>query len=228
MQDYTQAVARAMREVQPDGPYSLIGFSSGGNLAVEVAALLESQGQKVDTLWVVDSYAPGTIYLTSQLARWKGHFDEIVGLPLHEIPRHLRFRARRMFGRLPKRRRGETELEFKLRLAEERAEKAQKNYAASAVKTAIHWTRASGTMAENFWATFVDPTETGGWIDLCSEVKVYRFECGHHAMLKEPQLGRLADHISESLRACRAPELECDGGHHMAVCREPAAVEPCA
>ena len=228
MQDYTQAVARAMRDVQPDGPYSLIGFSSGGNLAVEVAAFLESQGQKVDTLWVVDSYAPGTIYLTSQLARWKGHFDEILGLPLHEIPGHLRFRARRMFGRLPKRRRGETELEFKLRLAEERAEKAQKNYAASSVRTAIHWTRASGTMAENFWATFVDPTETGGWIDLCSEVKVYRFECGHHAMLKEPQLGRLADHISESLRAGGAPALECDGSHHMAVCRKPSAVEPCA
>nr|WP_082481427.1 alpha/beta fold hydrolase [Pseudomonas sp. Leaf127] len=44
--------------LQPEGPYHLLGWSSGGALAMEVAHLLERKGEKVNLLALVDSMMP--------------------------------------------------------------------------------------------------------------------------------------------------------------------------
>jgi surfactin synthase thioesterase subunit len=51
---------RLMREVQPVGPYLLLGYCSGAVVAFEMALQLEAQGEKVKRLVLVDSVAPGT------------------------------------------------------------------------------------------------------------------------------------------------------------------------
>jgi thioesterase domain-containing protein len=48
----------AMRAVQPDGPYYLGGYSSGGVVAFEMAHQLQSQGNQVGLLALFDTYAP--------------------------------------------------------------------------------------------------------------------------------------------------------------------------
>ncbi|UPJ46488.1 non-ribosomal peptide synthase/polyketide synthase [Bradyrhizobium sp. 200] len=48
--------AREIRQMQPHGPYSLIGWSLGGLLASLVAAELERGGERVDCLAMVDSF----------------------------------------------------------------------------------------------------------------------------------------------------------------------------
>ena len=53
--DYAQYI----RQKQADGPYHLLGWSLGGTLAVLVAQELESQGQQVKFLGLVDSFMPG-------------------------------------------------------------------------------------------------------------------------------------------------------------------------
>ncbi|MBM4202175.1 MAG: AMP-binding protein, partial [Gammaproteobacteria bacterium] len=50
---------RRMLEVQPQGPYYVLGWSLGGALAMDVAHQLEQGGQQVAFLGLVDSYAPG-------------------------------------------------------------------------------------------------------------------------------------------------------------------------
>jgi acyl-CoA synthetase (AMP-forming)/AMP-acid ligase II len=50
---------RLMREVQPVGPYSLVGYCSGAWVAFEMARQLEVQGDKVERLVLIDSVAPG-------------------------------------------------------------------------------------------------------------------------------------------------------------------------
>jgi thioesterase domain-containing protein len=50
---------RCLREVQPAGPYSLGGWSMGGVVAFEMARQLEQQGETVDLLVLIDSFAPG-------------------------------------------------------------------------------------------------------------------------------------------------------------------------
>jgi amino acid adenylation domain-containing protein len=49
-----------LREAQPAGPYTLGGWSIGGVVAFEMARQLERQGESVDLLVLLDSYAPGS------------------------------------------------------------------------------------------------------------------------------------------------------------------------
>jgi thioesterase domain-containing protein len=48
----------SMRAVQPEGPYLVTGFSSGGVVAFEVAQQLAAAGQRVALLALLDTYAP--------------------------------------------------------------------------------------------------------------------------------------------------------------------------
>ncbi|WP_336159050.1 amino acid adenylation domain-containing protein [Amycolatopsis sp. VC5-11] len=45
-----------IRRVQPEGPYRLLGWSFGGNLAHETAVLLQESGAKVELLAIADGY----------------------------------------------------------------------------------------------------------------------------------------------------------------------------
>jgi amino acid adenylation domain-containing protein len=47
---------RQIRSVQPEGPYRLLGWSFGGVVAHAMATLLQSAGQRVDLLGMLDSY----------------------------------------------------------------------------------------------------------------------------------------------------------------------------
>jgi amino acid adenylation domain-containing protein len=47
-----------IRLVQPDGPYHLLGWSSGGNIAHAMATRLQSGGDEVALLAMLDSYGP--------------------------------------------------------------------------------------------------------------------------------------------------------------------------
>ena len=46
----------SMRTVQPDGPYLVAGYSSGGVVAFEVAQQLAAAGQQVALLALLDTY----------------------------------------------------------------------------------------------------------------------------------------------------------------------------
>lgn len=52
---------RAIRSVQPGGPYRLAGHSFGGWVAFELACRLSAQGEQVDPLVLIDTEAPTTV-----------------------------------------------------------------------------------------------------------------------------------------------------------------------
>ena len=56
IQEMAQSYVKAIRLLQPGGPYSLLGWSFGGVVAHEMAYLLEAEGQKVCQLILIDSY----------------------------------------------------------------------------------------------------------------------------------------------------------------------------
>lgn len=47
---------RLMREYQPHGPYQILGWSFGGNVAHAMAAQLQNAGEEVSLLALLDSY----------------------------------------------------------------------------------------------------------------------------------------------------------------------------
>ncbi|MFJ4581858.1 amino acid adenylation domain-containing protein [Streptomyces echinatus] len=51
-----------IREVQPHGPYQLMGWSSGGAVAHAIAGLLRDQGERVHLLAMLDTTVPGPDY----------------------------------------------------------------------------------------------------------------------------------------------------------------------
>ena len=60
IEDIAADCITAMRSAQPAGPYRLLGFSSGGTVAYEMAQQLRAAGEQVDFLGLLDTWAPGT------------------------------------------------------------------------------------------------------------------------------------------------------------------------
>ncbi|MFE0652995.1 amino acid adenylation domain-containing protein [Streptomyces sp. NPDC059534] len=56
--DMVRDYAEHIRTVQPVGPYRLLGWSVGGNIAHAVAAHLVAEGEEVEFLALLDSYPP--------------------------------------------------------------------------------------------------------------------------------------------------------------------------
>ncbi len=55
--EFAEAYLAQIRQVQPQGPYILVGYSFGGTVAYEVANLLLNQGEKIKLLVLIDSWA---------------------------------------------------------------------------------------------------------------------------------------------------------------------------
>ncbi|CAG2056652.1 unnamed protein product [Timema podura] len=72
LQDSSAIIVKQMRNIQPVGPYNLVGVSWGGILALELARELQSQDQKIQ-LFLLDG-APDT---TQSIAKLLGTGDEL-------------------------------------------------------------------------------------------------------------------------------------------------------
>ncbi len=89
-----------LREIQPHGPYLLGGRSSGGTIAFEMACQLETAGEKVALLALLDTFPagyfkllPGNSSLGQRLARrakkWQSHLTNLQELNAIEKLRYL-------------------------------------------------------------------------------------------------------------------------------------------
>ncbi|MCP4661368.1 MAG: alpha/beta fold hydrolase, partial [bacterium] len=58
IEEMAEHYVEAIREVQPEGPYDLGGWSMGGLVALEMARQLAEQNQRVERLVLIDSRAP--------------------------------------------------------------------------------------------------------------------------------------------------------------------------
>ena len=63
IEDMAEFYLEAVRDLQPHGPYVLVGFSLGGLVTLEMAQRLIASGEKVALLAMLDSY-PHTTYLS--------------------------------------------------------------------------------------------------------------------------------------------------------------------
>jgi aspartate racemase len=85
IEDMAACYVDALREVQPHGPYFLVGYSAGGLVAFEMARQLHADGQQVGLVGLLDAFGGNhySLPLPSRLARW-GRFQ------LRRIKRHAR------------------------------------------------------------------------------------------------------------------------------------------
>ncbi|WP_129661312.1 amino acid adenylation domain-containing protein [Rothia halotolerans] len=60
LQELAEGYVRTMRELQPEGPYHLLGYSFGGTLAHAMASILAAEGEAVAFLGVLDAEPVGS------------------------------------------------------------------------------------------------------------------------------------------------------------------------
>ncbi|MDD5350311.1 MAG: amino acid adenylation domain-containing protein [Chthoniobacteraceae bacterium] len=77
-----------IRTVRPHGPYLLVGYSTGGVVAFEMAQQLRARGEAVPLLVLLDS-PPSGHWQKPLLARLAGHFRVALRLPRGEKLRYL-------------------------------------------------------------------------------------------------------------------------------------------
>jgi thioesterase domain-containing protein len=63
--------AAAIRQIQPEGPYFLIGYSLGGLVALEIARSLSDAGEEIGFLAMLDSYPDQKYFSLAQRIRWE-------------------------------------------------------------------------------------------------------------------------------------------------------------
>jgi thioesterase domain-containing protein len=61
----------AIRRIQPNGPYFLIGYSMGGLVALEIARSLSDAGEEIGFLAMLDSFPDRKYFALAQRIRWE-------------------------------------------------------------------------------------------------------------------------------------------------------------
>ena len=208
------AVVREIRQVQPEGPYAVVGYSFGGHLAFEVAAELERQGQKLEFACLIDAYAPGALVRGERMmARVRRHLGTLARSTPAEAVAYLKARHQGVVDRRRERQQAavmavpaavdqeETALQRQVRIATEVGSRALKAYRPSAFGgkiTLVRALRVSGVL--------VDTTGTNGWASHARDVEVIDIRCNHFDLFDMPYVSQVAEYLGNLLaRADRAP-----------------------
>jgi len=91
---------KEMRKVQPAGPYYLAGHSFGGILVFAIAQLLMQDGEKVNLLALLDTFAPGQVPKAHFFERIQLHVNNLRSLKAQNWPSYFHQRYNNLIVRL--------------------------------------------------------------------------------------------------------------------------------
>lgn len=207
---------KRLRRLQPEGPYFLGGWSSGGMVALEMAQRLLAAGEEVALLAVIDT-APWSTGDGSVAARLRGLWSILANVPfwirhdllesrpaevLGRLGRHLQLRWRRLRSLLAGRREGVHRVADVVDL--EQIPKANHEF------MELHY-RAYREYRPDFYPgrvtlfkaraspLFFTGSSPKLWHRLAREVAVRRIPGNHLSMLREPRVRLFAEALEASL-----------------------------
>ncbi|MFY9551538.1 MAG: amino acid adenylation domain-containing protein [Thermoanaerobaculia bacterium] len=216
---------REVREVQPEGPYYLGGYSFGGKVAFEMARQLRSQGQKTTFLAIFDAanrlpVAPRPTRLEFVLHRTRIHLETLKEIRAWEKLSYLLRRAGTvlllMGGALE---RGYEALFHPLRRAQrevlEANGRAARRYVPTFYDGRVTLFRARDRSKDSPQQLSLTPHL--GWDELCGEgVEVHEVPGGHSSLMEErANIWALGEKLAECLHRTQDTEpSERDGLGH--------------
>ena len=200
--------------LQPDGPYFLVGFSSGGVIAWEIASQLQRMEKPVALVVFLDTMGPG---VSPNLPLWKAgrieqayntmfacrqklrlHSEALQRLGLRGKVSYLNHNTRKRLWRmcrslvnLPQPSNGSSAVAFSPRMFD-----ALRHYEPREYEGRVILFRAAHQLSP---VAYRD--RTLGWGELAtSGIEVYDVSGFHHSILAEPQISTVATILSEILK----------------------------
>jgi thioesterase domain-containing protein len=211
VKDLAADMLKAIRVLQPHGPYLLCGYSFGGFLAVEVARLLREQGEEPAMLLILDTWAPGfpkkvaglrNVMLHTRNMISGGGFEYVAGR-LHNIRkkvvRKVRWTARRWLGSTTPAAAPVAPVQERIAGALDTALQAEAEYDPEPYLGGMTLFRA--TIVPDWPAcSFEDPTN--GWsAHVRGQIDIHRFPCEHLGMFMSDAKGQIAAQLHQCMQA---------------------------
>jgi amino acid adenylation domain-containing protein len=212
LEDMAGDHVKVIREIQPQGPYAVIGWCAGGVLAFETAQQLVQMGHTVSFIGIIDAWAPAFIRRLG--GRWLKAAD-------------FAYRCKRAYAEIRAGRSSAKSLMMKPFTSFRRAPHADVNPVSPLELEIINkfnldlWTLVGAHEPRPFHGrvhVFVSrfrpagwlgpPDYSLGWAQLATEgVEVVTFEGDHGALFDEPFAGHAAATIAAALEAPSAGNL---------------------
>ncbi|MFE1857439.1 amino acid adenylation domain-containing protein [Streptomyces anandii] len=203
-----------MRQVQPTGPYRLAGWSVGGLIAYEMARQLSFDGERVELLALIDSYAPGARaydgFDAEPAERAASFVAELAGTGFDgPAPDPAALAAA---GPATQREADGTDIELRRRFSVYLAHsKAASKYRPAArpveadrllLLRALEQPRPEGTSPALGWEPFLGaPEESGQDAPVPGRLQVPAVPADHYSVLRQPAVETLARHLRTALAA---------------------------
>jgi len=220
----------ALQQQQPSGPYQLIGHSSGGRVAFEMAWQLEQQGETVALLAILDTNAPNSNQPHPMIdyteLNWLSDivlvFEELSGVALNLSLADLQSLPDLATAYALVMKAFQQQLSLFAPEAPIDELKAWVNTYRITVQGHAHYQipgklhcpiqlfRASEQMRPDENIEFEETRETWGWSECTqAEVEVHWVPGTHVTMMTRPQVKTLADKLSQALRHHKTEEKLC-------------------
>ena len=208
---------RHLRTVQPQGPYRLGGWSMGGVIAFEMARQLVEEGERVQLLALIDSYAPQSI----ETPQYFDHHDL-----LHMFVTDLEGVSGRSLGFSVDNLRGlSLEDTLEVLLARARASEIVPDdlgpaelrelfelYSANLSALLAYKPQAYAGKLTIFSSAAPDSDSARGWKPYAADADVFEIEGDHYSIVNGPPVKVLAAHLGELLNDERLPALTASIG----------------
>ncbi|HET8797402.1 MAG TPA: AMP-binding protein [Thermoanaerobaculia bacterium] len=181
----------AIRELQPEGPYHVCGYSAGGMVALDIARQLRHAGHDVAFTGMIDTALDGTL-----APKWRRLFKHAVLLRKHprtHAPRYARAMGRRVMAL------ARWILGRGWSLYAEPPEVPALNAAYNAIRKRDALQRYDGPvtlfLARHGWGTDALHRDLG-WRRWCPSLEIVEVEGEHHTVLRED-----VDSLAEAIRS---------------------------
>lgn len=200
IEDIAADYIKAIQAVQPDGPYYLGGYSFGGLVAYEMAHQLQTQGQQVAVLALLDTphpegwYQPYPLPLHLRFCKHMRHLSQLT------LPEKFVYIQEKLGVRLCKNNPSQTVKAEAIKTAHKQAGRKYQPQTYSG--RAILWRVAEYPQAWSSWLPLVKTDPQLGWGQLFAQGLEIQDVPGHHFnMLNQPHVQVLATKLKAVLES---------------------------
>ncbi|EME63560.1 type I polyketide synthase [Amycolatopsis decaplanina] len=218
VEDKAECYLELIREIQPQGPYRLGGWSFGGCLAYETARRLTAAGERVALVFMIDSIlplpAPGKPaheILLDRFDRFAGHVERTYGVAL-DIPREdlvrlgddeqIRLVIAHLAARVPEMGHGVLRHQYESYVDARVAERYEPGPYAGPVL--LMRAQEPHPLTTTLDPRYLRTDDALGWDAYCTDLEIVRVPGDHLSMIDPPHVEVVAEALAARLGAPRA------------------------